>query len=106
MRRIIGLVLTVLLLHSIGAQAELLCADSAGEMAEPATGHEGHGLPPADEEAPLPDCCIGMASCAPSWHARTSMTTFAGRYSTPVRNVCIAPRLETTPTPEPPPPKL
>jgi hypothetical protein len=105
MRRVIGLVLTILLLHSIGAQAELLCADSAGEMAEQA-GHEGHDMPPADDEAPPPDCCIGMVSCAPSWHARTSMKTFAERYSIPARNVCVAPCLKTTPTPEPPPPKL
>ena len=106
MRRIIGLVLTVLLLHSIGAQAELLCADSAGELSEPAAGHEGHDMPPADDEAPAPDCCIGMTSCAPSWHARATMTTFAERYSGPTRNVSIAPCLKIIPSLEPPPPKL
>lgn len=106
MRRVIGLVLMVLLLHSVGAQAELLCADSAGEMTEQTAGHEGHDMPPADDEAPPPDCCIGMASCAPSWHARTSMTTFAERYSTPARSACVAPCLNTVRPPEPPPPKL
>jgi len=106
MRRVIGLVLTVLLLHSIGAQAQLLCADGAGEMAQQTAGHEGHDMPPADEDAPPPDCCIGMATCTPSWHARTSMTTFAERYSTPARTVCVAPCIKSIPTPEPPPPKL